>query len=521
MIFWSLGCNPELDSTWINLDCKAMIDFEVDKTDYTILRYKDLVSLRKGNDPVIQYPKITGEFAIKLAEIFGFKALLLNRDGKPETPPPAYYFLPFYIDQKKSWSKAWNNFQNLEQYANWQSTIIKYHIGLLGPEHFEIETTKYLKKEEQLVATQEVAKVDTALEVVFKNIPDLNTSIDENEFEKLTSDIRTELSSLASKQESVLTKLSQLETDRVYLEHQKGISERIITELDKDYVFAVERIDHDFLECPLCGEVHQNSLVNRASILTDKKQAENQLETINNSLKQTISKLAKCADELVEIRNGISVMNDKYVIEEKDSKINLNCIIENVAGNSIRKTVMQTKTDNLAIEKRLENEIKQLKKDQKDLISEELQKDIFDDFILTLVGYVKILQAESVNIATIDSPLKYSQMIKEGGAADGARAVLGYYLTIYSLVEKYGSEVKAPLVIDTPNQQEQSFTNYSSIVDLITNKLPKDSQIILCAMENSQLDPFKQKANVIQLDKDRLLSKSKYAEVKKVFDAFN
>lgn len=38
------------------------------------------------------------------------------------------------------------------------------------------------------------------------------------------------------------------------------------------------------------------------------------------------------------------------------------------------------------------------------------------------------------------------------------------------MINIYGSEINAPLVIDTPNQQEQSDKNYENIVNLITQK---------------------------------------------------
>lgn len=86
------------------------------------------------------------------------------------------------------------------------------------------------------------------------------------------------------------------------------------------------------------------------------------------------------------------------------------------------------------------------------------------------------------------------------------------------MVEEYGNEVKSALVIDTPNQQEQSDTNYEKIVNLLTNRTSKKTQILLCAMENEHLDQFKEKAKVITLTKDRLMLKSEYEKVKKVFD---
>ena len=111
----------------------------------------------------------------------------------------------------------------------------------------------------------------------------------------------------------------------------------------------------------------------------------------------------------------------------------------------------------------------------------------------------------------------YNKVIKEGGAAEGVRAILAYYLTIFTMVEKFGSEVKSALIIDTPNQQEQSHTNYDKIVSLLTSAFTNDTQIIMSAMENEHLKPYADRAKIIVLDKNKLLIKEKYDELKSEF----
>ena len=91
-------------------------------------------------------------------------------------------------------------------------------------------------------------------------------------------------------------------------------------------------------------------------------------------------------------------------------------------------------------------------------------------------------------------------------------------LAIFSMINIHGNEINAPLVIDTPNQQEQSDKNYENIVNLITQRIPDTEQIIICAMENDKLEEYKKEANVIKLDKDKLLQSSKYDEIKQIFD---
>lgn len=520
LLFWGLGCEPTLDTTWSSLDCKTIVDFQIGNNHYSVKRYKNQISLRENNNSFVDYSKITDDYSKKIASIFRFKALLPNRSsGLLETPPPAYYFLPFYIDQKRSWASAWNNFDNLGQFENWKSTIIKYHVGLLTPAHFELESQKVEKKDCQKDIQVQIDKINTALEVVENFIPQLSqATVDNVKFEKLTTEIMIDLRALQENQENFLNELSQLNGERVYLEHQQNITERIILELDNDYKFTIENINGDEIECPLCGVVHDNSIINRASIMSDKTQAENQLKTICRELEKVNNKLSKIQIALDQARNQIETINDKYVIYDEGQKIEFVEIIESIAGNSIKQNVINEKTNKLVKIDSLNGEIKAISKEQKDLLTKDEIVTINDSFNNTFSRYIEFLDAEAVNISEIRSPLDYNKVIKEGGAAEGSRAILAYYMTIFTLVEGFGNEVKSCLVIDTPNQQEQSHSNYARIVDILTNKISSNTQVILCAMENEHLNSYKEKASIITLDKNMLLDKAKYEEIKKIFE---
>ncbi len=536
LLFWGIGCEPTLDTNWATTDSKTIVEFIVDTTLYTVKRYKNNISIKIDEGEFINYEKITGEYSKKLAEILEFKALLPNRSsGLMEVPPPAFYFLPFYIDQKKSWSKAWDNFEKLEQFSNWRSTIVKYHVGLLTPKHFELENDKAEKKDSKKIVEAQIEKIETTLEIVEDYIPQVNNTITEaKEFEILTEEIKIDLRKLQEEQEKILSQVTIFNGDRVYLEQQQVITEKIISELDKDYKFTIENIEEDEVECPLCGIVHENSIINRTSIMTDKSQAENQLKSILTELDKVNTNLTKANIKLTNARESINQINEKYIINEEPSisqdsednsekifetkNINFNQIIENIAGNSIRKNVLKDKVQKVNSVDTFKKEIKGISKEQKGLITPQDIEEINNSFSSIFSDYIELLDAEAVNISDINSPLDYNKVIKEGGAAEGSRAILAYYLSVFTMVEKYGNEVKSALVIDTPNQQEQSDTNYEKIVNLLTNKTSKKTQVLLCAMENEHLEQFREKAKIITLTKERLMLKSEYENVKKIFD---
>jgi hypothetical protein len=520
LLFWGLGCEPAFDTTWKNLDCKTSIEFTIDKENYKINRYKEIIIFKENDLASIEYSKITGAFSKKISEILGFKAMLAGRtSGLMEIPPPAFYFLPFFIDQKRSWTKAWDNFDNLGQYDSWKSTIIKYHVGLLTPKYFELEADKAEKKDFKKTILSEIVKFETALEIVNTYTPQFTlTTINENQFEKLTEEIKIDLKDLQENQEKLLNELTQLQIDKVYLEQQCLISKKIVSELDKDYKFSIENIEGDEVECPLCGTIHENSIINRTSIMTDKFQANNQFEDLSFDLQMVDRKIATNDSKLQTARAKINEINSKYTIIEDEQTIDFAQIIESIAGNSIKQNVIEDKNLKLIEIDSLLKDIKGIGKEQTGLLTKEEIEEINNSFVLIFESYIKLLGAEAVNSSSINSPLDYNKVITEGGAAEGSRAILAYYLAIFSLVEKYGNEVKCALVIDTPNQQEQSEMNYNKIINLLTNKISEETQIILCAMENEHLKEFRDKAKIIILNEKKLLIPEMYEQVKKEFD---
>ncbi len=465
LILWTMGCEPTLDSKWKSEDCKVIVEFSIGDDIYSVKRYKDQISIKENNKNSITYPKITGDYANVLAKLLNFKALLPNRKtGLLETPPPAYYFLPFYIDQKRSWAKAWDNFEKLEQYKDWRSTIIKYHVGLLTDEFFNLKYEIMEKNNTLNIVTRQIEKYENAIEVVTKYIPEITmATADENQFELLTHEIRIELKDIQINQEKLLDNFTQLQADKTHLEHQKVISERIILELEEDYKFSVENIDSDKFECPLCGTSHENSIVNRTSIIVDKKQAENQLESINRELISINKKLNDCQISLQKMKNRITEINNKYIIIENDDRIiDFNQIIEQIAGTAIKNSTIDAKDGQVIEKASLTKEINKKKKELKGLISDDETEKINNAFLTIFGNNIITFGAESVNLAEIKTPLDYNKIIKEGGAAEGTRAILAYYIAIFTMVLKFSSEVVSPLIIDTPNQQEQSDFNYSN-----------------------------------------------------------
>ncbi len=522
-IFWCLGCDPFVDTKWTNLDCEGILSFSIGADNYYSYRYKNGIILKFPDGEKHSFDKISGNFSMMFAELIGFKARLSNREGTfLDTPIPSLFFVPYYIDQRQSWSNAWENFNGLKMYENWKPTIIKYHVGLLSPEHFEIEEDRFQKLVNKNQAESEVERYESAIEIISSYVPEINITLSASKYQEMTDEIRNDLVELSKLQEEFLDKLSILQAEKSYLENQVQILLLCVSELDEDYVYANENLSDGKFDCPLCATPHENNLANKSSILADKDVAEQQYLEAKKTLEKTKTKYGSTYSDYEAVTSKIAKINAKYMLVPEDDSapiLNFENIIENIAGKSLKDNISTVKDNHSFTVANLKSDIKKLSKRQKELVTPEFVKNLEEKFQTRLHRYLKDLNAD-INESAIHSPLDYNKIFKEGGAAESTRAILAYYLTIFSLIMDSDNPVVAPMVIDTPNQHEQALGNYDSIIELIMTEFAPRTQVFLCAMENSVLTVFQEQGSVINLTSDRLLIGGKYDEVKLAFANF-
>lgn len=94
-----------------------------------------------------------------------------------------------------------------------------------------------------------------------------------------------------------------------------------------------------------------------------------------------------------------------------------------------------------------------------------------------------------------------------GGAADSNRTVLAYYLAIYATAMNFNTNILPPLVLDTPNQNEQDKENYKSIINTLIQE--KNKQIIICLIRSEHSEIL---ASINKIEVNRLMKNGEYHE---------
>ncbi|SIR52412.1 hypothetical protein [Priestia flexa] len=103
------------------------------------------------------------------------------------------------------------------------------------------------------------------------------------------------------------------------------------------------------------------------------------------------------------------------------------------------------------------------------------------------------------------------------------RGLLAYSYSVLNVNYKYSNSTFCPIVIDSPNQQDQGEGNYKKMLNLIFNERPKGSQVILGTVNRPEIE-FEGKEIVFK-DKYNLLSREKFEMIfnksKIYFDKIN
>ncbi|MCZ3155219.1 hypothetical protein NYZ16_16680 [Acinetobacter baumannii] len=517
-LFWALGCDPDFDEEWKTNDIKAIIYFTVNNISYVASRYHDSIIFGQVGSILRKYPKITGEYSQIFSDIVNFELKLANRSDNLECPPPAYFFLPFYIDQKRSWNQPWNSFDKLTQFSGFTRPLISYFCGYTKSEHFEMQEEFFVQKSIMKEADEQIARISSAIEVIEDISNDkINIALSEAELNHVQNEIEEELQNFLERQTRLFDTQTQINSEIYDLEKQHRIALNSVRELEKDYAFAVEYIPEDVLECPMCGTKHDNSLLSRAGILTDKSLLEEEADFIKESLNQKRTALRNLQEELHDVRFEINRINEKYVISPHENQNqNMQSAIHSIALKNVSQNVADVIVSHESRSKRAEKIQKEIKSDQNKLLTKKEKSDLSYYFFNNLEKNIAILSATGINLNGVKTPMDFKKILG-GGAAEGTRGVLAYQLAILKQIEFANNCAIAPFVIDTPNQHEQASENYKRIISLLQHNLSSNIQIILCGMDHDILSDFKKDSHIIQLDRDKILQKKPYNTLSKEY----
>ena len=206
-LYWVLGADPaRVHESWPNLKVTGLLEFQVDGKTFFMLRHGSVFALFDEKRVLMEsMQKVTSKLAPSLANLLGINLLLPDRKGNPTTPTPAFFFLPFYVDQDVGWERPWQSFDGLKQFANYHRSIVSYHSGILPDEWYGRRAELQLMTVEKGELQSQATVVERSALALRQSVTQDALSIDQEAYEAAILRLLAELKKLREKRARVKT----------------------------------------------------------------------------------------------------------------------------------------------------------------------------------------------------------------------------------------------------------------------------------------------------------------------------
>lgn len=247
-----LGADANFDDNFKNKPVLFKLDLSVKNDNYSVLRLNNSFAITKNGSLC----ELIGQGErTKLSEFyekeFNFSIYLINRNKKIELAPPAYMFVPYYMDQDRSWKNdQWPFSQASEgQYLlKDRNELYYFHLGVYTNDYTSAKITLDKTKKDLEECKSKLEAQDKAYQDVKKVFDSYEIITNSDELESLYRNSSKQMNQLISEQRNLIELM--LEKDRERIDHLVSIknNKKIISNLKKN-------IDNNYspVECPNCN----------------------------------------------------------------------------------------------------------------------------------------------------------------------------------------------------------------------------------------------------------------------------
>lgn len=500
-IYACFGAKPEVvHESWTRANVSGLVTFTVDGVRRTVARDGKRYALFDENGKLTAvFTSVMSGLGPALAKLFGFELRLVTRQDELVVPPPAYFFLPFYVDQDKSWGDTWSGFASLSMFPGYKRILAEYHTG--------IKPNEYYKARGEHGAVKATLKEPSArlelLEKLLLNIEERMRvavfDIDIDNYRKEIEELLGLCAGLRAREEELKQGLVRLHNEKTQTELQIAIAKATLSDLREDFQFVSQEVTESSVTCPTCGQHYDNSFLSRFSLARDENRCDELLVELHDDLAEVDKQLTAMKAKHTALTDEITRANN--ILATKQGDIQLKDLLESEG----RKEVQRVLREDIA---RIKEEIAEIEKKLSGL------KDTMNSFedrkrVKQLTGEFRDLMNGHLSVLGMSTKKLYvHSRITETGS-DLPRALLAYFFSVLRMIKEHSTAVFCTMVIDSPNQQDQDRTNHIRILEFIRDHRPKGSQLILGLVNNLGVN-FDGK--VIELsDKNHLLQEEDYA----------
>ena len=498
-LYHALGAEVKFDNAWSKSTKITAVRAMVNDAEYRFVRFARRFAIFQGNTLIHMTDSVTKGLAPKLEEIFEFSIYLAEKSDAKRViqAPPAFTFMPYYIDQDTGWAGLYESFLSLDQFEKKERIkSVYFHLGLFTKWTIEKMGERDRLKDEIAELLVREKEIRVTLKALLDEIQNLIIADNEEELEKYLTVPKERIAALVDAAGKARNRIQELQT--ILQQHEYQLT--IIKEYQK--IKITDEPDKKSLHiCPRCGYEFDDeiySLVRSSYNQSNEEYLLQQIELIITSIK---SELQKQEQKYVRLMTELREQEQAY----DDSQDAYDTYIRH---RGLRETVKKYQVElaeNIVEQRDKEDEIKEISKALRKI---EGKKDIEASYIDHVKGNIIRLNAWDTSF---EGKIKLLTPITAQGSLEG-KIVLSQYIGLFQTMDGIQSSIiRFPFVVDSPRGNEASDASSRDILNMIAGirSLP---QIILATVD---YDKYKvsEDAKVIRLTEMRkLLDETSYSE---------
>lgn len=472
---------PQINNTvWKRANPIYCVKFEVAGKAYHVVRDEKYFGTFDADKRLIsRHVSVGGTNGIAkfINKLLGFDVELERQaDGKLGIAGPAFYFLPFYVDQDEGWSTSWSSFAGLKQFSNYRNLMLDYHLGVRPQSYYDAKKRE-IELQEQLNGIQgERLSMQAARNSVEKRKVRTQVDLDPAAFRAELEAVVDQYNGIYAQQQSVLSRLKDVRNQRNAVDTELDVLRKAISELEADYRYSESPETPDVVGCPTCGTEFCNSFVERFGILDDIDHCHALVDQWLKKRSDITVQLQQVEDEYKQV--SAQLREVEVILARTKENVTLS---ELIASEGMKEMISTLNADIQEMLSREEGVNDQLLENTAGLkVDSARKKEIIAWYKARMKEY---LNALNVGVLSEDDYKSLDKQIKNNAlGSDLPRALLAQYFAFLSTMNQFSSFVLCPMLIDSPFQQEQDPTNRKAILDFIVSNRLQDQQMILATV---------------------------------------
>ena len=250
-LYDTLGAEVKFDAHWDKDSKLSVVAIDVNGVEYRVARFIKRFAVFKGPELLLLTDSVTKGLAPKLSEILNFSVYLAEKGGTKRVvqAPPAFTFMPYYIDQDNGWSELYGSFERMDQFAKPErAKSLYFHLGLYTKSWIDLQAKKDQLKDEIEELQEREQRLGITIKALSEEMNNILPADNEEELERQLATPKKEIEELIQEIGRVRNKIQELQTSLEQHENQLKIIQQFQQMNNSES--EEKNITH---VCPRCG----------------------------------------------------------------------------------------------------------------------------------------------------------------------------------------------------------------------------------------------------------------------------